>query len=173
MLLELDLYIFCSQWALDIICMQEMCFLFAHKWDFECKGAEKLLAERGCEKPCRSMPDGRIIKSNRLPCVGDIFIGVALMVCLKKKSCGTKEGSDQDLCFAIFAIFLWTIDTVLQYTSPSHTRAMIHRKVFSWVSSQTSNMYYQTRKQTHTFSFSGLPVCPHAKTFESMFGLSE
>lgn len=53
------------------------------------------------------MPDGRIIKSNRLPCVGDSFIGVALMVCLKKKkSCGTKEGSDQDLCFAIFAIFL-------------------------------------------------------------------
>jgi len=76
-----------------------------------------------------------------------------------------KEGSDQGWHFVIF---LWTMETVLQHTSLSSTRATIHRKVFSWVSSQTSNMYYQTRKQTHTFSFSGLPVCPHAKGLVGM-----
>lgn len=42
--------------------MYELCFLFAHKQDFEQKEAEKLiLAEGGCEKPCRSMPDVKLL----------------------------------------------------------------------------------------------------------------
>jgi len=62
MFLELDLYIFCYQWNLGIIYMYELCFLFAHKQDFEQKEAEKLiLAEGGSEKPCRSMPDVKLL----------------------------------------------------------------------------------------------------------------
>lgn len=61
-----------------------------------------LLAERGCEKPCRSMPDGRIIKSNRLPCVGDSFIGVALMVCLKKKKVVAQRKDLIRICVLLF-----------------------------------------------------------------------